>query len=207
MKKYDSLIFDLDGTLWDASQTTAIAWNKVLKKLDLNFEIDATHVKSVAGLPFDECVNKLFNNYSDSKLLQELLDEAEKKEILKFGGLLYPEVKAVIYKLYQHYKLFVVSNCQDWYLQAFFDYSNLRSQFVDAVCFGDTGLKKSDNIRNLIKKHNLNHSVYIGDTEWDQQASFESGIDFIFASYGFGKNVTHQTITISSFRDLIIKLD
>ena len=30
MKKYDSVIFDLDGTLWDASAVTAETWVEVL---------------------------------------------------------------------------------------------------------------------------------------------------------------------------------
>ena len=30
--KYDSVLFDLDGTLWDATESTAEAWRRTLKK-------------------------------------------------------------------------------------------------------------------------------------------------------------------------------
>ena len=36
MQKPDSLIFDMDGTLWDAVDTYAESWNMVFKKLNID---------------------------------------------------------------------------------------------------------------------------------------------------------------------------
>ena len=39
---------------------------------------------------------------------------------------------------------------------------------------------------NIVKKHNLQNPVYVGDTIKDKQSSDEANVEFIFASYGFG---------------------
>jgi phosphoglycolate phosphatase len=33
LKQADSIIFDLDGTLWDAAEACAKAWNEALKQM------------------------------------------------------------------------------------------------------------------------------------------------------------------------------
>ena len=39
--KYDSIIFDMDGTIWNTEKEVCLAWNKVLA--------DAGHPKRVTG--------------------------------------------------------------------------------------------------------------------------------------------------------------
>ncbi len=140
----DSIIFDLDGTLWDASSSTAQGWNRISEELNLSLSISADMIRSVSGLPFDQCVEKIFANQSFSMPnLKDKLDQAEKEDILKHGALLYPGVQEWLPKLSQHYRLFLVSNCQDWYLKAFLEKSNLSQYFSDSLCFGQTGQPKT----------------------------------------------------------------
>ncbi len=142
----DSLIFDLDGTLWDASSTTAVGWNRIAQELKLPLTIDADMIRAVSGLPFDECVEKIFPHQGlVIPELKEKLDQAEKEEILKHGATLYPGVQEWIANLSQHYRLFLVSNCQDWYLKAFLERSGLSKYFTDSLCFGQTGQSKTKN--------------------------------------------------------------
>ena len=51
----DPIIFDLDGTLWDASPASAIAWSKVANQFGINVSIDEAAIKKVSGLPFHVC--------------------------------------------------------------------------------------------------------------------------------------------------------
>ena len=37
MKDFDSLIFDLDGTLWDTCEACAVAWNNVVNRNEIKF--------------------------------------------------------------------------------------------------------------------------------------------------------------------------
>ena len=45
---------------------------------------------------------------------------------------------------------------------------------------------KAENIMALVKKHHLHAPVYVGDTKGDFEACQKAGVDFIFASYGYG---------------------
>ena len=41
-------------------------------------------------------------------------------------------------------------------------------------------------------RNNIKKAIYVGDTVKDQEAANEAGIEFIYAKYGFGKNIHHK---------------
>lgn len=199
----DSIIFDLDGTLWNASGSTAVGWSRVAKSLNFSTSITPDSIRSVSGLPFDECVESLFPGLSETNSdLKAHLDLAEKEEVLKSGGELYPGVAILIPKLKEKYRLFIVSNCQEWYLKSFLEHSKLQDYFEDVLCFGQTNLSKSKNIQELVRRNQLQKPIYVGDTQWDQHAAFFAGVKFIFACYGFGKINTKRCPSVNSFFEL-----
>lgn len=199
----DSLIFDLDGTLWDASGATAKGWNRVAENLYLPISATADSIRSVSGLPFDECVETLFPGLTQKHTdLKEQLDLAEKEEIFKSGGELYPGVVDLIPKLKEKYRLFIASNCQDWYLNAFLEHSKLKSYFEDSICFGQTNRSKTENIQELVRRNKLKEPIYVGDTQWDQHAAFFAGVKFIFTRYGFGTINNQRCPSVGSFPEL-----
>jgi phosphoglycolate phosphatase len=52
--------------------------------------------------------------------------------------------------------------------------------------FGRTGKGKSDNIRLIVERNQLDQAVYIGDIQGDFDSTREAGLPFIHARYGFG---------------------
>ena len=52
-----------------------------------------------------------------------------------------------------------------------------------------------------MKKNHLKDVFYVGDTQGDADACKEAGIDFVFASYGFGE-VPDAKWSIESITDL-----
>ena len=57
MKDFDSLIFDLDGTLWDTCEACAEAWNNVVNRNEIKFrQVTASDVRSVTGKHHAECI-------------------------------------------------------------------------------------------------------------------------------------------------------
>ena len=51
------------------------------------------------------------------------------------------------------YNLYIVSNCQSGYIEAFLEHYGFGHYFEDIECFGNNGLKKGDNIRNVVDNY------------------------------------------------------
>src|SRR5689334_17873773 len=61
VSKTDALIFDLDGTLWDTTETCALAWNDVLVRLGVDHRpMTADDVRAVTGQPHAEAIRRAF---------------------------------------------------------------------------------------------------------------------------------------------------
>ena len=205
MKKYDSIIFDLDGTLWDATEASAIGWNKALAKVNFHkYIITARTIKDICGLPFDECVSYVFGNDDqiDCELIEPIIDEEEKKSLELLGGPVFEDVISGIEQLSRKYKIFLVSNCQSWYLELFWKQYRKKKHFHDSDCYGDSGVSKCQMIRNTAIKHSLKNPIYIGDTEGDMISSHNANVAFGFAKYGFGK-IKNPKLSFGEFSDTI----
>jgi phosphoglycolate phosphatase len=59
MTQYDALIFDIDGTLWNASPASAKGWTRGLAQLGIDKAISAEQIEQVAGYPYEQCVDIL----------------------------------------------------------------------------------------------------------------------------------------------------
>jgi len=201
--KYDSIIFDLDGTLWEALKISSISWTNAFESLNISKKVTENDLKKVTGMPFLECLENLFpgikNKYPD---ITDRIDHYEKLLIDKTGGNIYNGVIDGIKKIAGSYKVFIVSNCEDWYLESFFKHSGLKKFFTSYDCFGSSRISKSEMIKKLINNFNLKNAVYIGDTISDSQAALNANIDFIHAAYGFGKFLT-DCKKINSFSEII----
>lgn len=205
VSRFDSIIFDLDGTLWDAAATCAKAWNKALIELELTGRvITAENIRSVTGMPFDSCVQTLFSDFGSIEIeaLSVRIDFHENQLLTQQGGHLYAGVSEGLKRLSSQYELFIVSNCQSWYLQLFLEQSGLRSYFVAATCHGDCGVDKSAMITAMRNEHALSNPLYVGDTMGDQVATLHAGVGFGFASYGYG-NSDSATVVFQSFGQLV----
>jgi phosphoglycolate phosphatase len=205
MEKIDSLIFDLDGTLWDTCIPVALAWNQVLSRNGINFrEITPEDVRKVTGLSHEMCIRKVFEGLSEEMILKLIqgTEEEDKKVISDVGGTLYPDVKSGLARLSESYPLFIVSNCQSGYIETFLLRMGCRSYFKDFECWGNTKKSKSENLRDLIHRQGLKNPVFIGDTEGDEKAALDNQIPFWFVSYGFGHSTRYQK-KLDSFNELV----
>lgn len=199
----DSIIFDLDGTLWDPVDTVLLAWNRVLKKRGM-CELSRKELEETMGMQMEAISRKLFPELNDVER-EQLVEECAGVENLlleKHGGRLYENVEGVIKELSQKYKLYIVSNCQDGYIEVFFNYHKLEKYFQDYENPGRTGLSKGENINLVIERNKLASPVYIGDTAGDLEAARFAGIPFVYAKYGFGQ-VNEYEEAIDSFEDLL----
>ena len=62
----NGIIFDVDGTLWDSTDTVAEAWTDAIQHhTQLDMEINAEILKNVFGKTMREIANTLFPTLSD----------------------------------------------------------------------------------------------------------------------------------------------
>lgn len=200
----DSIIFDLDGTIWDSIETVLLAWNTIFEDQQVGKKLTRKDLEGTMGLQLDGISRKLFPNLdlnTRTKIIKQCF-KIEGKYIEEHGGILYESVEDVLNKLSKKYKLFIVSNCQQGYMEGFFNFHKLQNYFLDYEIPGRTGLSKGDNIKLIIERNNLSKPVYVGDTEGDLKASRYAGIPFVYAKYGFG-NVSEYDQVTEKFDDLL----
>ncbi len=190
MKQFDSIIFDLDGTLWSTIDSCVKTLSQIKEKYpDITKEISKEEVMSCMGLPFDDIVNIYYGYLPKNKAIIYAKEafQANVDNLLKNGGTLYKNTKDTIEYLSKKYKLYIVSNCIDGYIESFLKTSNLEKYFLDYESNGRTNLSKGENIKLIINRNNLKNAIYVGDTISDKDGADYANIPFAYASYGFGK--------------------
>lgn len=207
---YDSIIFDMDGTIWDSTKEVAIAFNEVVKNKypEVTDEISAEKLKSLFGQLLDDIAIQLFKSVPEEKALKIIRDccKYENEYLADNGPDLFEGMEETIIELHKNYKLFIVSNCQEGYIQCFFKaHPHLEKYFIDFEYPGRTGKAKADNIKMIVERNNLKNPVYVGDTAGDAKAAKEAGVPFIYARYGFGQVEEYDDV-IDSPKELLEKL-
>ncbi|NEU07179.1 HAD family hydrolase [Flavihumibacter sp. R14] len=203
-EKIDSIIFDLDGTLWDASKTCTRAWNKALGEVrEGSTELNESTIRSLSGLKIEVILKEHFGYIPehDRDKLFKLYQTYEKELMKASGGNLFPNVKQVLNMLSEKYRLFIVSNCLTGYIENFIEFHKLQNLFVDFESSGNTGLPKSENIKLVVARNDLKKPIYVGDTIWDYEAAQTANVPFVYAMYGFGK-VNNAYLAIKDIAEL-----
>ena len=188
---YETLIFDIDGTLWDSRQLVAEGYNIQLEKEGLShLAVTAEDLRPLFGKVMTEIADNILASI-DPKERSQLMERCMKTEndylFANECRIGYPKVKETLAELAKKYRLFIVSNSQCGYPELCIDKLGLGDYIEGHLCFGDTGTSKGKTIRTLIEKHNIGSCIYIGDTQGDLEACQEAGIPFIFCTYGLGQ--------------------
>ncbi|MBO5470785.1 MAG: HAD family hydrolase [Lachnospiraceae bacterium] len=198
------IIFDMDGTLWDSAKAVAESWTEVVaREYTPERVITEDEIKRVMGLTMDKLAAQIFPELPEERRLQ-LLDVCgrEENEYLRtHGAIVYPKVEETFQKLREKYHLYIVSNCQSGYIEAFLEYYGYGKYIEDIECYGNNGLVKGENIRKVVERNHLTKAVYVGDIQGDYDASMQAGVEFIHAGYGFG-TVNANVPEIMAFEEL-----
>ncbi len=198
-----AIIFDLDGTLWDTSDTVVEIWNAVLSEKCPRLKMTKEIMSSMMGKNKAGFIDDFFIGIEKStaeQLIEEIFAR-EQKHIRQHGAKLYDNVIETLKILKQKYEIAIVSNCQSGYLNSFLEYYNLKELLTDYECAGSSPLSKGENIELVIKRNGFEKAIYVGDTKSDENAAREAGVPFVYASYGFGEVESYDCV-INSFEEI-----
>ena len=204
--QYESLIFDIDGTLWDSRQLVAEGYNLQLQEEGLaHLCVNAEQLRPLFGKVLTEIADILFASIDESQrydLMKRCMDRENRYLFENECRIGYPHVKETLEALAKQHRLFIVSNSEKGYPDLCMDKLGLRHLISGYLCFGDTGTSKGRTILRLMKEHAISSCAYIGDTQGDLEACREAGIPFIFAAYGLGQ-AEHWDARIDSIEALL----
>ena len=203
---YESLILDIDGTLWDSRSLVAEGFNLQLTEEGYpHLCVTVDDLTPLFGKVMEDLADTLLATVPKEQRYDLMIRCMErehaymKEQPCQVG---YPGVRETLEALSRKYRLFIVSNSQQGYPQMCMEKLGLNDYIEGHLCFGDTGTPKGQTIRTLIEKHSIGSCIYIGDTQGDYEATLDAGIPFIWASYGFG-NPAGFDAKIEKIEDLL----
>ena len=204
--EFESLIFDIDGTLWDSRALVAEGYNIQLRSEGLDHLCtSAEELKPLFGKVLEEIGDILFGSLPkpDRYELMERCMARENRYLeeneCRIG---FPKVAETLEKLAENHRLFIVSNSQQGYPELCMKKLGISHLIRDHLCFGDTGTCKGETIRRLMRENGITSACYIGDTLGDQEAAALAGIPFVYCAFGFGQ-VTDCWKKIEAFEQLL----
>jgi phosphoglycolate phosphatase len=185
--RYETLIFDLDGTISDPFVGISRSINYALEAL--RFEtVDAERVRPMIGPPLTEIFKHFVGPVSDS-VLRQLVDKY--RECYASSGYaentVYPEIPDIIARLADcGYTLGICTSKRADYAERIVQMFGL-SQHFSFIDGGDFGVHKWQQIERLIANGlKADSAVMIGDRSFDITAGQHGALSTVGVLWGFG---------------------
>ncbi|MCQ2086947.1 MAG: HAD-IA family hydrolase [Bacilli bacterium] len=192
--KYKCVIFDLDGTLVDSLQGILNALNKTFKDFDMNIEKGIEEGKAFIGAGSREFVRRALVDIEMSpeekeKFNQKFLvhyDETQKTDAKLYDGI----EKLIINLKEKGTKVCIATNKPEHLLIPLIN-QLFKNVTFDALLGNKEGRAAKPNpqiVYEIIDKFGLRKEecIYVGDSEYDYLTAYNSGINCLIVTYGYG---------------------
>ena len=203
--KFESLILDIDGTLWDSRALVAEGWNAQLLAEGLGrLCVTPEELTPLFGKTQKELADIMFASLPEAErmpLMERCMDREQRyleESPCRVG---YPGVVEALEELAKTHRLFIVSNCEKGYPEICMEKLGIGHLIQAHLCFGDTRTCKGETILRLMAEQGITAACYVGDTQGDADAAAHAGIPFVYCAYGFGR-VQEYWKRIDSFAQL-----
>ena len=204
--KFESLILDIDGTLWDSRALVAEGWNAQLLEEGLgHLRVTPEELTPLFGKTQKELADIMFASFPEEArmpLMERCMDREQRYLVENPCRVGYPGVVETLEELAKTHRLFIVSNCEKGYPEICMEKLGITHLFSGHLCFGDTRTCKGETIKKLMKEHGITSACYIGDTQGDADAAALAGLPFVYCTYGFGQ-VREYWKKIDGFAELL----
>ncbi|MUK89299.1 HAD hydrolase-like protein [Ornithinibacillus sp. L9] len=207
-----SLIFDMDGTLFQTDKILELSLDdafsrlRSLNKWDKETPIDK--YREIMGVPLPRVWETLLPNHSveereqtDAYFLERLIEN------ISIGkGDLYPNVKEVFSYLKENdCSIYIASNGLTEYLKAIVSYYHLDELVTETFSIQKIkSLNKSDLVQSIIKKYGITNGAVVGDRLSDINAAKDNGLVSIGCNFDFAREdeLSQADIVIDDLAEL-----
>ena len=190
MKKYDTFVFDMDGTLVDTGDCIVEGLKGTQKELNLK-QLDDKTLRLFLGPPFKESIMKYYGvTYEDC----DLITEVYRKHYLESGiqkTRIFDDVHRMLKGIRSNGAKVAVATIKQWQLaKKTLEMTGIADE-VDYIALnldnsmGDKAAQIKECVEALGCK-DYSHAVMIGDAPNDGRAAAEAGVDFIALGIGEG---------------------
>jgi phosphoglycolate phosphatase len=211
---FDSVLFDLDGTLIDSATSILQCFHQVI--LDAGYQPNIPISKDLIGPPLHETLSKLCGEMDKNKLgkltskFMKLYDCEGYKSSLPYDG-----ANSLLNQLYSNgLSLYIVTNKREIPTIKIIEYLGWKKYFkkISALdSYDGIPKNKSAVLHETIRscEIDISRSCYVGDTYKDYEAALQNNLYFIFARWGYGvpkKNSAYLTCAnhLSEIHDLVL---
>ena len=184
---YDAVVFDLDGTLFDAEEGIVSSVRKAMEEMGLAIPQGA-ELRQVVGPPLRYSFHDLLN------VPAERLDEAAERyaRIFRSEGMyrysVYPGIRTLLRVLKENGIYVALASSKPWDLcEHILQVYGLRHYFDRVIGETDSHAKlgKPEMIRRALPEH-YRRAAMVGDRLYDMEGAKAAGVDGIGAVYGCG---------------------
>lgn len=205
MIKYNTFIFDLDGTLLDTLTDLCNSVNYILRKHNFP-EHTNDEIRSYLGFGMETLISLSLPKHKDEPKFNEVLQDFKDYylEHSLDSTAPYPGIFELLTYLKEHnYKYAIVSNKGDFAVKHLNEY--FFKDYIDVAIGEKAGIRKKphpDTVFEAIKElgSSVECSYYVGDSEVDIETARNAGMKCIAVSWGF--RTYHQLVECKA--DIII---
>lgn len=188
MKKYDLILFDLDGTLLDTSAGIFNSVRYAESQMGLA-PIPDSRLREFVGPPPKAMYSKIYGLSEDDALRAAQFHREYGKTKALYEASVYPGMPELLSFLReQGHKLAVATLKSETIAQSILEYYGLASYFDTIVGMDpeETLTKRKTIDLAVIRTAAEGKKLLIGDSIYDYDGAKEAGVDFLGVTYGFG---------------------
>lgn len=190
-----SIIFDMDGTLFQTNKVLEISLLETFNYLESinewNGEISIEKYREIMGAPLPKVWEILLPDHSqevrkftDSFFLKVLIENIKNDK-----GALYPHVEDIFsYLRDNNWSIFIASNGLKEYLKTIVSFYQLDNWIFDFYSIEEIeSLDKSNLVEFILRKYNIQRGAIVGDRISDINAAKDNGLVSIGCNFDFAR--------------------